>query len=452
MMAASSVDCELESLFREIADSYTPMELKDVVEFTKKNLQGEYIKLSSGDEAFDCLKKMQDQGQISSTNTGLLEYFANASKTNPKHLKEEVNRLKRSHAKAGDVTDFIGRDGDVAAVTSILSSESNIVHMYGDQGVGKTTLAVKVADNIAMTSKQTHLIDLEHARDIHTVMLAILMDFHSSKLLIMPRQEVVYEVIENLEKLTVLILDNVPKQYLHVADGDEGITFVKLLKGMVDHDKGRKLKIFLTSQVPLPEELTTSAVNYHVNPLTMEKAAKLLKDVHLDDSKVEKIIQLCKNNPLLLQTTRAMLKEKLVQPQKMVDAFNTHPCDSVNILIQTFEKFSFDMKKIAIRLSLFQGPFTVSLAAKLLKCSPNNAGFFLCILKNRHFITQRRKKYSMHSLAKEVLLKKSLEDNYQDIYTEAKETFFNVFAKRVKEMAGLLDQHYLKMYCLWLNV
>lgn len=434
-------EVELTTLLRDVANSYSQKELEDVLSFTKKTLQGEFLKLQPGKELEDAFKKMKTQGQVSSSNIDLLKYYVQSAPVkNRKNLTDKLNSLKLH----SDKNEFVGRDNDVDALQS-KESGSKIVNIHGDQGVGKTTLAHEFAKRQALAPSQIFSADLQHAKDTLTMIKTILLAFHSPKILT-PCEEVLFEIVENLEKPAILILDNVVMNVATESHEEEGVKFVSLLERIVMHDKEKNLTILLTSRSKIQESFVE---NYHLEALSIDNSAELLKEACANQASVDKISRLCQNKPLCLQTIRAIMKEKLVNPDEILAAvaeIDIHDDNSKNILIEAFRSFSPDMKEVSIQLSLFQSPFTVKLAASLLQCTTDEAQFYLSVLKNRHFLTLRKSKYSMHSLAKSILTEKGDESEYLPCYTQAQENFSKVFLRRAKVMASLLDKDYVKMY------
>jgi cell fate (sporulation/competence/biofilm development) regulator YmcA (YheA/YmcA/DUF963 family) len=213
--------------------------------------------------------------------------------------------------------------------------------------------------------------------------------------------------------------------------------------------------------------LKNDYINYLVKPLKQANSATVLEKPNLSLSPSEKkeISQLCKNKPLLLELIGASMQENLIKTQdieglkklimstesdtnqrKFADIYDS------NIFNEVFDNFTSETKKATIKLSLFQRPFTVADATEMLKQTKKESCFYLHALRDRHFLQerssykQRHVTYEMHPSINEFMKKKCDEEKYIDMFTDAKETFFNIFLKKSKQIAGLLEKDYVKAY------
>jgi DNA polymerase III delta prime subunit len=468
------INTEVERILQELAESFSELEIRNVVGFTKNTLGGEFLKMPE-DGVFQCFEELRNQGRISSKNIELLGYFADNSSnsTSIKEKIENLNRRRMKDKKYGGA--FVGREDDVHAVIDCLTSRTRaVLNLHGEPGVGKTTLAERVADLMVSENMVKHQrrVNLRQIKELRVICLAVLHAFNSPKIL-KPCPEYVYEVIENLEVNSILIFDNAEELFSQDSSKENEMFFCQLLKGMVEHDKHSKLTILLTSRVPLPDTLSEFSMDYYVQPLKQDSSTKVLDNLNLPLSKKKEISQLCKNKPLNLKLISGVIQEKLLEPDEVHKKLNASPETAIsletsevtteekkgtysdiydsNVINEVFNKFTLELNKVAIKLSMFQSPFAVVDAQKMVNRNYSETVFYICTLKNRGFLQERKNehnqvKYEMHPLINEFLTKKRLEKNYKEVFTEAKELFFGIFCEKSKQLGGYLEKDYMEAY------
>ncbi|XP_031570249.1 uncharacterized protein LOC116304626 [Actinia tenebrosa] len=459
---------QLDEIIKEVARDYSKIYLEQDIAFTKNTLGGNFLKLPH-DDIFPYLQELRDQGRITPQKTGFLEFYA---KDKPSIVERMESLKKQSMKEKENEIEFIGRENDVSAVVDNLTNGTTmIMTLYGDAGVGKTTLADKVVEFLTSQNQVAikKKVDLRNMDSQKEVCLAILHALDSKKVL-NPCMEFVYEAIENLEKSTILILDNAEEVLSQLSLQESKASFTQILRGMAEHiNKSRKLTILLTSRIPLPDEIN-GFVNYKVNSLDEAKSATVLEKSNLSLSPEEKneISKLCKNNPLKLNLVAGLMQESLLNIEHLKKVLNAleEPAEKEkatekeediyanaydnNIFSEVFENpFTPELKKATIKLSLFQGPFTIEDAVKMIKQSKDETKFYLDILTVRKFLTNiDQTTYEMHPSINEFMISQSQKENYEDIITDAKETFFKNYLEKSKQIAQLLDEDYVRAYSL----
>lgn len=461
---------QLDDIIKEIDRNYSKEILEQAIGFTKRTLGGNFLKLSN-DSIAPCLEELRKQGRITPQKPGLLEYYAKDNKT----IVEKIKSLKEQSMKEREKeSEFIGREEDVRAVADhLMNEETMIMTLHGDPGVGKTTLADEVV-NLLKSQDQVALkrqVDLRNMKYQKEFCFAILEALESPKVL-QPCMEFVFEAIENLDKRTILILDNAEEALSQLMLQEGKASFTQILKGMAEHNKSRKLTTLLTSRIPFPDEIN-GCVNYKVKPLNEAKSGTVLEKSNLSLSPEEKneIIKLCANKPLLLKLVAGLIQENLLnsgniehlkkvlnalekpafasekEQAKYANAYNS------NIISEAFEgHFMPELRKATIKLSLFQGAFAFQDAVDMIKQPEKETLFYLNTLRERKFLTEKtderhqRTTYEMHPSINDYMMSQFEKEENKDIVADAKDTFFKNYLEKSKQIAQRLEKYYVKAY------
>ena len=195
---------------------------------------------------------------------------------------------------------FIGRDQEISNLTNILESDIRIVIIVGMPGVGKSTLAIHMANVMSSRGMNIHFVDLYQVFNLNGVCEKILQ-----------RTDVTFQARPSTEVLqwaggldvkTLLVLDNCD-DILH--DSASRKEFQILVKNIFE--ASTSIKVVLTAK-----ELIVFLGKFEsiqLMPLSTGSAVELLQKINpkLTINEMHKIADLVGNMPLALQVIGALL-------------------------------------------------------------------------------------------------------------------------------------------------
>ena len=197
----------LDKLFRATESKFTQEETRQVLELLKKIL-GDH----SRDTLYEWLLLLHKQGQITENNVVLLEMYLASQSSNKEEIEKEIGIYKKELPKARPV--LTGRDEEIKRTTTKLQTDdSAIVNLYGESGVGKTTLAKEICHRWNDESKEGRsvVVDLREVKEMKLVYFHILQALEPQKTIPIYEQEAVLKRVRQLkkeDKLVLLLLDN----------------------------------------------------------------------------------------------------------------------------------------------------------------------------------------------------------------------------------------------------
>ena len=304
------------------------------------------------------------------------------------------------------------------------------------------------------------------------------------------RNSIVKRIFGQIEKESkdhsiLLVLDNfedstVGKQKkvkdLHVNLEPQLIDFLGELSRY--ESKAVTLHVLLTSRTQLRDSKVT---NYELQFLKNSLLEEIfLSDVDLQQRK--RLLEICKGNPLLRVGTAAILKQKRKSPSDLIDViekscqgeaeipvkskgeedmeekpFNSEEEEGIDkeqasLIKEMFYTLPSDTLRVsAVSVSLFQGPFTASSAAKILDVSTSEVVVQLEGLVTNGIIQVADKdakhlEYDIHPLLRKYAESIKNDDMFRDSYTEAKGRFYEHFMSKMKQIAGLMKTSDIKAF------
>ena len=301
------------------------------------------------------------------------------------------------------------------------------------------------------------------------------------------RKSIVKRIFGHIEKESkdhsiLLVLDNfedstIGKQKkfkdLHVNLEPQLIDFLGELSRY--ESKAVTVHLLLTSRTHLRDsKVTNYELQFLKNPLLEEI---FLSDVDVQQKK--RLLEICEGNPLLLVGAAAILKQKRKSPSDLIDVIEKSSQEEAEILVKSkgeedmeenpfsseeegiskeqaslireiFYTLPSDTLRVsAVSVSLFQGPFTASTAAKILDVSTSEVVAQLEGLVTNGIIQVADKdanhlEYDIHPLLKKYAESIKKDDMFYDSYTEAKGRFYEHFMSKMKRIAGLIESSYIR--------
>ena len=487
--ATGDISPHFDKLLREISSELSPEELKHAVSSIKSNFKGEFEDQQEHD-LYSCLHLFANQGLLSEDNLTLLESFVNTPRTSKKKsIQEKIQGFKSlclQEVKTRE--ELAGRGHDLEKVMTMLTAGS-VVNLNGSAGVGKTTVAVKT---LSKWPGRKFKVDLRGVSEMKTV------HFHVLNALMGSGQTVVSceanPVIGQMQQLMrdgqsdiLLLLDNVDQ-----FAGGEGETatalnanFVTLLRRLVRLRGNSKLKILMTSRITFRHGDSVEVDNYEVKALDKAVSSALLpthRDRSLEDKQSrEKLLEMCRGNPLILNGMAAILRQRIADDKKLLETIEqetvTEPTETglppTEKVSQEREMFDYKkegidkeqenclrkmffflpskrLKESAVSVSLFCRPFSAEAAAAVLGVDSSEAVIQLEGLRNSKVVSvypeAKVLSYDVHPLMRTFLRSIGYTKIFIKVYQKARDRFCDLFMNQVKDISDLLDQDYIEAF------
>ena len=197
---------------------------------------------------------------------------------------------------------FIGRDQEISNLTNILESDIRIVIIVGMPGVGKSTLAIHMANVMRSRGMNIHFVDLYQVFSLNSACEKILQRATATFQPRISLTELVLQWAGDLDAKTLLVLDNCDDILHDSASRDE---FQYLVKNIFE--ASTSIKVLLTAK-----QLTVFLgrfVSIQLMPLSTGSAVELLQKINpkLKINERHEIAHLVGNMPLALQVIGALL-------------------------------------------------------------------------------------------------------------------------------------------------
>ena len=496
LSATGEISSNLDKLLKDISSELSPDELKNSVSLIKSNFKG---KFEDQDEhnLYSCLRLFADQGLVSDNKLTLLEILS--PKTSKKErIHEKIQQFKSGRQRGAKTKEQLtGRAYDLEKVMAELTTgSSSVVNLYGTSGVGKTTLAI---ETVSKWPGKKFKVDFRGINDMKSV------HFHVLNVLMGSKQTVlVYEanpVIARMEQLKrdsqsdiLLLLDNVD-QFARGGEGEAAtdlnakfVTFLQRLVGPKTDGGESELKILLTSRTLLCNgDNSLSVDNYEVKALDNAFSSAILQTLgnnSLEEDQINKLVQMCHGNPLILNGMAAILRQNITDDKQLLETLKQEivtelsetglpPAEKVAPV--THEREIFDHKKegigkeqenclrkmffflpskrlkeSAVSVSLFCRSFSAEAAATILGVSPTEAVIQLEGLRNSKVVSvdpeAKVLSYDIHPLMRKFLRSIGNSKTFITVYQKARDRFSEFFLSQMKDLSALLDKDYIKAY------
>ena len=493
--ASGEVSPRFDKLLLEVAGELSPEELKHTVSSIKSNFRGKFE--NQGDEdLYSCLHLFANQGLVSEDNLTLLERFVSPKTSRRVTLEEKIQQFKeirQQEVRTREEPVLTGRGRDLEKVmTKITTGSSTVVNLYGPGGVGKTKLAMTTLSKWPGRKFKADFRGITEMEDVHFHVLSALSTGLERTVLSYEASPVI-ELMQQLRQTEgqgdiLLVLDDIDQ----FAGGDDEastarnanfVTFLQRLLGSTHYTGKSKLKILLTSRTTVRHAKLAQVDNYEVKALEKASSSALLQNQgigNVQEGQMEKILQMCRGNPLILNGIAAILRQQIADDKKIFEAIEqiaaAEPPETglppTEKEIQDREIFDSEkegidkeqehclrkmffflpsqrLRESVISMSLFCRSFSAEAAASILGVDSSEAVIQLEGLRNSKVLSVDPEadvlSYDIHPLMRKFL--RSIGNNNKSfikVYEKARGRFCDLFMSQMKDISGLLDIDYIK--------
>ena len=493
-----------DELLRDVTDALTAEELKDVVASIKNTLEVN-SQAQTDQDLYSHLRLFATQKILSEENLTLLERFVACKSSKKEGITKRIENFKKNHLQSGELKvsgqAIKGRDLDLNLIMAKLTGAKEIVNLYGSGGVGKTTLGKEIS---LRWPGQSIFVDMREVAEMKDVYFQIMMALDTKRTVLTYDENPVINQLRKLRKESpgdvLLLLDNVDN--FSGGNGDLLKTLndkmVKLLQTLIkDKDRNVKddegiarLKVALISRTRFQGLTPCESDCYEVKALEkgfsqeliLQKAGELSV---LQMGKLEKIVDMCKGYPLLLNGMAATLRQKIAAGEKFLrmveDERTTSETDEGETFLspvqnqqereawQSLSKeigegklsclrkmFFFlptiNLRSSAVALSLFCYPFSEEAAASVLGVESSEAVIVLEGLRSSAVLSvdpdAKELLYDIHPLMRSFL--RSIGNTgspvFRKAYHAAKDRFRELYFSKMISIAALLDKDYVSAF------
>ena len=492
-----------DELLRDVTDALTAEELKDVVASIKNTLEVN-SQAQTDQDLYSHLRLFATQKILSEENLTLLERFVACKSSKKEGITKRIEQFKKSRLQSGEPKvsgqAIKGRDRDLNLIMVKLTGAKEIVNLYGSGGVGKTTLGKEIS---LRWPGQSIFVDMREVAEMKDVYFQIMMALDTKRTVLTYDENPVINQLRKLRKESpgdvLLLLDNVDN--FSGGNGDLLKTLndkmVKLLQTLIkdkdrnaEDDEGiARLKVVLISRTPF-QELTPFESDCHEvkalddgfsQELILQKAGELSV---LQMGKLEKIVDMCKGYPLLLNGMAATLRQKIAAGEKFIrmieDELTTSETEGETFLspvqdqqereawqslskeigeekLSCIRKMFFllpttNLRSSAVALSLFCYPFSEEAAASVLGVVSSEAVIVLEGLRSRAVLSvdpyAKELLYDIHPLMRSFLgsIGNAGSPVFRKAYDAAKDRFRELYFSKMISIAALLDKDYVSAF------
>ena len=492
-----------DELLRDVTDALTAEELIDVVASIKNTLEVN-SQAKTNQDLYSHLRLLATQKILSEENLTLLERFVACKSSKKEGITKRIEQFKKSRLQSGEPKPgqaIKGRDRDLNLIMVKLTGAKEIVNLYGSGGVGKTTLGKEIS---LRWPGQSIFVDMREVAEMKDVYFQIMMALDTKRTVLTYDENPVINQLRKLRKESpgdvLLLLDNVDN--FSGGNGDLLKTLndkmVKLLQTLIkDKDRNAKddegiarLKVALISRKRFQGLTPCESDCYEVKALEkgfsqeliLQKAGELSV---LQMGKIEKIVDMCKGYPLLLNGMAATLRQKIAAGEKFLrmveDELTTSETDEGETFLspvqnqqereawQSLSKeigegklsclrkmFFFlptiNLRSSAVALSLFCYPFSEEAAASVLGVVSSEAVIVLEGLRSRAVLSvdpyAKELLYDIHPLMRSFLgsIGNAGSPVFRKAYDAAKDRFRELYFSKMISIAALLDKDYVSAF------
>lgn len=482
----------LDKLLRGVTEELSPEELTNVVTSIKVTFKGNF-EVQEEQDLYSCLQLFTRQGLLSDQNLTLLERFVACKSSKKEGIKQRIENFKLSRQQ--EVTprqELKGRETDLQAVMAKLAGESSIVNLYGSGGLGKTTLGKEIC--LKWPGKSI-AVDLRGVTEMKDVYFHVVLALDPEKTIIKYDENPVVEQLRKLmeESLSdvLLLLDNVDQ-----FSGDDGsdhtkvlnakfIGFLKrLVDGMGSGEKAR-LKVLLISRTRFHGISLDQRVSHELKALKKGISKEILQStagLPMENPQMEKLVELCKGKPLLLDVIAPILRQGIETAEKLLgtieqeqamlesqekaapsaehDMQEKETWDSLSEGINKeqlsfFKKMFFllpndTFRNSAVAVSLFCRPFSEKAAAFILAAESSEVVILLEGLRSRNVLSvdpeAKEILYDIHPLMRSFLRSVGNGPVFKQVYAKAKDRFCKLYMTKMEGIAAMLDKDYVSAF------
>ena len=508
--ASQEISPSFEKLLKDVTANLSPEELKHAVSSIKTNFEGKF-NITDDQDLYSCLYLLANQGVVSEDNLTLLEKFVVTPHTSKKAtIEAKIHNFKAARPfQESRKQELTGRNRDLTNVISMLRTDrSSVLNLYGSSGVGKTRLATEAFSQWSGPKFKVDLREIDEMKDVHFQVFLALSEQSGP-----PSYEAntvvtkMEQVKRNSERDILLFLDNADK--FTAAANELNASFGSFLDRLLVNPSGKatilgdlpseqifyrndslgapeatqtKLKILLTSRNEFRHGISLKVQNQELRALERESSDQLLQNQgrisEVPISQREKLVDMCKGKPLLLNGMAAILRQEIADAERplgtidetldVTQTLETGPASKEAEKLERFDVekegidleqlsclkkiFSFlpsnTLKESAVSLSLFCRPFTVETAAKILDVDYSEAAIRLEGMRNSQVITMTEEckelHYDIHPLMRNFLKGIGNSKMFSKAFEKSKENFSKHFISRLTELSSVLDKDFVK--------
>ena len=364
------------------------------------------------------------------------------------------------------VPHFVNRETECEEIRKYLSPQHNCrcLLIHGVTGIGKTTVATKVANDILLNSGGSTVVIYVNCRNIK-----LSHDFAEKALQQVYHVPVKNPILELKNRLksqdffTILLLDNFesilnlddrmqpPENELSLQQNNpsqEGSRIKNLISDILM--VAGKVKLLLTSSeiVCFPE---AGQEMVHLSPFKPEESVKLLKRVWKDRqvniTQAHDLSEMCSGIPLVLYTLASSHSDlpslleamRCPSPQKKFDFFRKIQTVSedmkINVCIDhCFERLDLIEKHVLIRFALLKRRFSLSEAVKIFQSTEMSASQLResgLELSKRSLLEERidgdECSYTLLRVIRDYCETKAMEQEFRQVILDARRMFIRHF-------------------------
>ena len=246
----------------------------------------------------------------------------------------------------------------------------------------------------------------------------------------------------------------------------------------------KQLKILLTTRSEFRHGVTLAVGNHEVKALEKAPSGELLQ-IHggpsIQGNQGERLVEICKGNPLLLNGMAAILRQEIADAEKLLGT-REHELEWQPQVAEpppkghdTQERETFDFKKegideeqmsclrkmfhflpskklreSAVSVSLFCRPFTVEAAAKIMDVDASEAAIQMEGMRNSKVISAdteaKELLYHIHPLMRKFLKSIGSSKAFIKAYQRARDNFYKHFISQMRGISTLLGKDYMKAF------
>ncbi len=488
--ATGEISPDFDKLLKDVSSELSPEELENAVSSIKRNFKGKFEDQEEQD-LYSCLHLFANQGLVSEDNLTLLERFVTPKTSKKESIKEKIQGFKLIRQREAVKTKkfLTGRVHDLEKVmTKLTTGSSSVVNLYGSSGVGKTTLAIETLSKWPGRKFKVDFRGITEMKSVHFHVLNALTESERTVVSYEANPVIgqMQQLMQNDESDMLLLLDNVDQFAGGEGDAakDQNINFMTFLRTLQRVQGKSKLNILLTSRTAIRHG-DSLVDNYEVKALDKAVSSALLqtygnRSLEEDQSR-EKLVQMCRGNPLILNGMAAILKQKTadvktllenIEPEAVTGIPETGlpPTEKVTEEREIFDykKEGIDkeqenclrkmffflpskrLKESAVSMSLFCRSFSAEAAATILGVDSSEAVIQLEGLRNSKVVAvdpeAKVLSYDIHPLMRKFLRSIGNSNIFIKVYQKAREKFCDLFVSKVKEVSGLLDKDYIEAF------
>ena len=368
----------------------------------------------------------------------------------PRPIKHSVNRT----TELKGIKNFLATDP---------LNDCRCVLVHGAIGMGKTTTAVKAANEILDTNPDTAIVYVNCRYVASHDDLAVKVGSHLyDSPFNEPISEIKRRLINEEEFYTILFLDNF-EFLLHLSDSrvaekqserlNEESEIMNCVTEIVTKSKSRKVSLLVTSSenVDFPE---TGQERIRLLPFNEDDSFQLLKkvygDVPVEKETAYKIAQFCGGIPLVLYSLASWKDPPLAlvkmltnaDPKEAFELFtriSTAPKhNKIKVcLAACFNRLDAHMQDTLVSLAFFRGFFTMSRAVEVLQSA--NLRDNISELAQRSFLEQNifdphsPCQYSLLTVISLYCQNKALESRFREVVCNARKLFIHYYLTFLEE-------------------